>query len=198
MNQDPGLTTTPSPLPSSRVDWPPPLAPGPAGSHCGECHSLGCNVHSSHMLLWDQPRSGAAECHPAENKNNKLESVHFLQTGNDVPTCNNMTVSKYTADKGNHYFELDLFTKADETRRDKTAHSQGGHVSSCSHSHTGCSGINVYLKLQRYHMLIESGRINPPPPLVCLNSLTHRTHSHGVQTLYNYYYQRQGLPQEIK
>lgn len=48
------------------VDWPLPLVPGPAGNHCGECHSLGCNVHSSHMLLWDQIQSKAAGCHPAE------------------------------------------------------------------------------------------------------------------------------------
>lgn len=55
------------PMPS-QVSWPLPAAPVPVKSPSAECHILGCNVHSSHMLLLDHQQSEAAGCHPAENQ----------------------------------------------------------------------------------------------------------------------------------
>ena len=61
--------------PYTLVDWPLPLAPELAWSHCGACHSLGCNAHSSHMLLWGHLQSEVAECPPINRKHRTGEKI---------------------------------------------------------------------------------------------------------------------------
>lgn len=126
------------PSSSSPVDWPLPLAPGPAGNPRGECHSLGCNVHSSHTLLWNQAQSEVAECHPENRKINWNQFTLFIQEYISTQLIREITILNWIllqmAMKGDERW----WKKIARTWKDKAAQTycQDCHVLSCPHSLT--------------------------------------------------------------